>query len=124
TVNGLEQGSTPLTASASGATSGAVNVDVGPAPALQIFRTPFFFARTIGAGLHRNLNVAFNAPVTSGLTVHFASSDPSKLTVPASSTVLAGATSAEFRVSDVAPTTTPVVITAPAPGWEDATVGG
>src|SRR5207245_3126421 len=116
-------GSYTVTAAATGFTSLVSDPVTVTEPTLGINRTPFFFARTIGAGLHRNYIVTFSDPVpASGLTVHFSSSDPSKLTVPASITVLAGATSAEFRVSGVAPTTPPVVITASATGWADGTV--
>ncbi|TML67028.1 MAG: hypothetical protein E6G14_13645 [Actinobacteria bacterium] len=81
-----------------------------------------YFAPVVGAGLHRDWNVYFSDPVPDGgMTVNLASSDTSKLTVPASISVAAGATFAEFPVSGISPTAVSATITASATGWLSGT---
>src|SRR5207245_9132779 len=56
-------------------------------------------------------------PYTTRFRSTLSSSDPTKVGVPASITVAAGDTFADFPVSGLALTTSPVTISAAAPGW-------
>src|SRR5205807_839056 len=77
-----------------------------------------YYTTQVGSGLHRNFRLAFSDPVpVGGITVTLSSSDPTKVGVPASITVAAGDTFADFPVSGLALTTSPVTISAAAPGW-------
>ena len=118
TVTGVAQGSTTISASASGATGGTLNVNVGAAPAISLGSNS-----PIGAGLYRLFSLSLNAPADPGGTVvSLSSSDPTQLTVPATVTVPAGSYSANYQVNGISPTsTTPVTITASASGWAGST---
>jgi len=106
TATGFAVGDATITASANG-TSRTASVHVSPQPAaiVSLLPSPLPLQQGATGSLTVTINVAQELDTPIALT----NSDPAVATVPASVTVLAGATSAQISVTAVAPGSTQVV---------------
>lgn len=125
TLTGVAPGTTTLTATATGLTAKTINVTVTNAPQLTISSAGALSYNKVGKGL-RTANGYYSVQRTvngnpfygmDAVTVTLTSSDPTKLTVPATVTIPANQYYAYFSMAGVDVTSTAVQIDAAATGY-------
>ncbi|MFI3221706.1 MAG: hypothetical protein QX191_01590 [Methylococcaceae bacterium] len=133
TLTGLAKGDTMLAATSAGLNAASVPVTVTDRPVLEFGSATGTGSVTVGKGLstyyyevyvYRTLNGGWYSG-TDALTVNLTSSNPSKLSVPATVTIAAGSSYTYFQVMGTGLTNgAPVTIEATAQGHSSGTLMG